>query len=181
MMAFSDKARLDLTATEKAEMAASLIPRSSLPGASSAERDSEQAWAATNHVHGYSDAAMYKHLAVQREEGQVPTIPMPSLPAMTAPGTTGERIERLQQCLQCHTWGTGGACVEHLMFSQCELLVALCWAAHAGCLTLRWYSCAMAVKNAQRTRTVSGFGILLTIVQNMVELVVARRRWLSSH
>ena len=105
MMAFSTKGRVEATPEDKASWAHALIPRSERPRPSDEEQAAEQAFALANHSHGASDASMYKHLAVQREEGQIPTIPIPTFPALTAPGPTGERAEHLQQCLQTRHLG----------------------------------------------------------------------------
>ena len=110
MMAFSDKGRTDATFAEKERWTAYLIPTSTQPGVSQENCTAEQAWVLTNIEHGASDTAMYKHLSVSREEGQVPTIPMPSFPALTAPGPSGERYEHLQQCLKCTIWDTVDGC-----------------------------------------------------------------------
>ena len=105
MMAFSNKGRFEATAEDRISLARALIPTSEGPAPTGEEQAAEQAWALATHGHGASDADMYKHLAVQREEGKIPTIPIPTFAALTAPGPTGERAEHLQQCLRTRHLG----------------------------------------------------------------------------
>ena len=85
MMAFSSKGRIEASAADKIEWADTLIPRSERPHTCGAG-EQEITELLANHVHGGSDAAMYKHLAVKREEGQIPIIPVPTFPALCRHG-----------------------------------------------------------------------------------------------
>jgi len=104
-MSFSENGRVDATSAEMASWAAALIPQSERPPHTQAHQEAERAWALANHAHGTSDATMYRFLAVQRDEGQIPLIPMPSFPALNAPGPTGERPEHLKECLASRHFG----------------------------------------------------------------------------